>query len=311
MTDIRSGALSRCAGAPTVVHATASPVTASGNADEKAVACPPQALAKTPIRPWRTSRRLMRRPAGCHNAPPSLVLSFEKRAFHEHPVFLQIQPGRAGHRRCCWPRHLHAQTQPAAMGASEWKTALTLYAYLPTIGGSTSFPTLPGNPSPSISVDGSTIIDHLKMTFMGSLDIHNGKWGAFTDILYVDIGGNKSKTRDFSIDGAPGTLSGDLSLDVKGTLWTLAGEYRMATSDPAFTVDVLAGARMFNMKNTLGWNFTGTAGSHPLAGRSGSTAVSDTLWDAIVGVKGNYTLRRRAAMVSSPSTSTSVPASRT
>ncbi|MBK6359576.1 MAG: hypothetical protein IPF39_06435 [Comamonadaceae bacterium] len=187
------------------------------------------------------------------------------------------------------PAVSHAQTQPAAMGASEWKTALTLYAYLPTIGGSTSFPTLPGNPSPSISVDGSTIIDHLKMTFMGSLDIHNGKWGAFTDILYVDIGGNKSKTRDFSIDGAPGTLSGDLSLDVKGTLWTLAGEYRMATSDPAFTVDVLAGARMFNMKNTLGWNFTGTAGSHPLAGRSGSTAVSDTLWDAIVGVKGNYT----------------------
>ena len=187
------------------------------------------------------------------------------------------------------PAVSHAQTQPAAMGASEWKTALTLYAYLPTIGGSTSFPTLPGNPSPSISVDGSTIIDHLKMTFMGSLDIHNGKWGAFTDILYVDIGGNKSKTRDFSIDGAPGTLSGDLSLDVKGTLWTLAGEYRMATSDPAFTVDVLAGARMFNMKNTLGWNFSSSVGSHPLAGRSGSTAVSDTLWDAIVGVKGNYT----------------------
>ena len=45
------------------------------------------------------------------------------------------------------PAVSHAQTQPAAMGASEWKTALTLYAYLPTIGGSTSFPTLPGNPT--------------------------------------------------------------------------------------------------------------------------------------------------------------------
>ncbi|MBK9198277.1 hypothetical protein [Candidatus Skiveiella danica] len=46
------------------------------------------------------------------------------------------------------PAVSHAQTQPAAMGASEWKTALTLYAYLPTISGSTSFPTSPGNPSP-------------------------------------------------------------------------------------------------------------------------------------------------------------------
>jgi len=104
------------------------------------------------------------------------------------------------------------------MGASAWKTSLSIYAYLPTIGGSTTFPTLPGNPSPGVNIDANTIIDHLKMTFMGALDIHNGKWGAFTDILYMDIGGNKPKSRDFTIDGVPGALTGDMSLDIKGTI---------------------------------------------------------------------------------------------
>ena len=35
---------------------------------------------------------------------------------------------------------------------------------------------MPGNPSPGVNIDANTIIDHLKMTFMGALDIHNGKW---------------------------------------------------------------------------------------------------------------------------------------
>ena len=104
------------------------------------------------------------------------------------------------------PAITHAQTQPTAMGGSEWKTALSIYAYLPTISGATTFPTVPGNPSPGVNVDASTIIDHLKMTFMGSLDIHNGKWGVFNDILYLNVGGNKSNVRDFSVDGVPANV---------------------------------------------------------------------------------------------------------
>ncbi len=136
------------------------------------------------------------------------------------------------------PAVANAQSQTSSTGGSPWQTTLSLYAYLPTIGGQTTFPTLPGSPSPGVSVDAATIIDHLKMTFMGSLDIHNGKWGVYNDVLYLNVGGDKSRTRDFSVDGAPANLSADLSLDLKGTVWTVAGEYRLATSDPAFTVDV-------------------------------------------------------------------------
>jgi|JI10StandDraft_1071094.scaffolds.fasta_scaffold71104_2 hypothetical protein len=187
------------------------------------------------------------------------------------------------------PAISHAQAQPSAMAGEKWQTSLSIYAYLPSIGGTTNFPTLPGNPSPSINVDSSTIIENLKMAFMGTLELHNGRWGAFTDVAYVDIGGNKSGARDFAVDGVSTNLTGDLSLDIKLTAWSLAGLYRIRTSDPAFTVDLLGGARMLTMQNTLGWSFTGAVGSHPLAGRSGSTVVKDTLWDAIVGVKGTYT----------------------
>ena len=188
------------------------------------------------------------------------------------------------------PTVASAQTLPSNMPEAKWQYSATLYGYFPTIGGSTTFPGLPGNPSPSLSVDASTIIDNLKMVFMGSLDIHNGQWGLWNDVMYLNIGNSKSATRDFSlINGIiPASATADLSLDMKSTLWTVAGEYRLYNIDPAWTNDLLFGARMLSMTNTLGYSFSGTIGQHALAGRSGTVEVSDTFWDAIIGVKGKY-----------------------
>ena len=188
------------------------------------------------------------------------------------------------------PAVVSAQTLPSNMPDAKWQFSASIYAYLPTISGSTTFPGLPGNPSPACSVDARTIIDNLKMVFMGSLDMHNGQWGLWNDVMYMNIGNSKSGTRDFSlINGIiPASATADLSLDIKGTVWTIAGEYRLYNVDPAWTNDLLFGARMFNMTNTLGYSFSGTVGQHPLAGRSGTVEVSDTLWDAIIGVKGRY-----------------------
>jgi hypothetical protein len=196
------------------------------------------------------------------------------------------------------PAISHAQAQPSAMGASEWQTSLSIYAYLPTIGGSTTFPDLARQPSPGINVDANTIIDHLKMTFMGTLDIHNGKWGAFTDILYVDIGGNKSKTRDFHDRRRAGRLTGDLSLDIKGTIWTTwRSSTVMATSDPAFTVDAAGRRAHVQHEEHPGLEFHRFGGIAPPGGSQRLDRRRRDLWDAIVGVKGNLHLRRRAPMV--------------
>ena len=51
-----------------------------------------------------------------------------------------------------------------------------------TISGNSTFPADAGS---GLDVSADKIVDSLKMTFMGSLDAHNGRWGAFTDLLYV------------------------------------------------------------------------------------------------------------------------------
>jgi hypothetical protein len=140
----------------------------------------------------------------------------------------------------------------------------------------------------SVSVDASQILDALKMTFMGSFDAHNGRWGVFTDVIYLDLGGEKSNTRDFSIgNGLPADATANVSLDLKATVWTTAGLYRIV-SNPAWTVDALAGARMLNVNPTLGWTITGNVDGIPQSERTGTRQSDETVWDGIIGARGRF-----------------------
>lgn len=182
---------------------------------------------------------------------------------------------------------LSAAAQAVRTEPGPWRYAATLYAFLPKVDGSLGVPM--GASSPKFSIDASSIIDNLEFTIMGSFDAHNGRWGVFTDLLYLDVSGSESKTRNVTIGDValPATATADVSLGLKGVVWTLAGEYRVV-SGPAWTLDVLAGARMFDVKPTLGWSIQGDLGSVSVPGRSGSNAQAATNWDAIVGIKGGY-----------------------
>ena len=87
------------------------------------------------------------------------------------------------------------------------------------------------------------------MTFQGSLEVHKGHWGAFTDIVYLDVGDSQSQTHGITIGGVtlPGTVESAVDFDLKSTIWTLAGSYRSIAS-PSATVDWLAGARLANIE---------------------------------------------------------------
>jgi hypothetical protein len=183
----------------------------------------------------------------------------------------------------------NAQSAPPGGLAEKWMFTATLYGWVPTIDGKVNFPDDRG--STGIHASMSDVLNHLRMTFQGTLDAHNGRWGMFTDVVYVDVGGVKSHERDFSIGniGIPATATVHLDLTIKALVWTVAGEYRVA-SDPAWTVDLLGGARMLQMKPRLGYSITGEIGPIVLpGGRSGSKQVDETVWDGIVGVKGRYT----------------------
>jgi len=177
---------------------------------------------------------------------------------------------------------LHAHADPAA---GDWQWDATVYMYLPSIGGETSFPPSGGGPSVDVSAD--AILDSLNFAFMGALGARKGPWGVATDVIYLDLGATKKGTRDFSIGeaGLPATVDGDLTLDLTGWLWTLTGSYALVQQDRV-TMDMRAGVRMLDLEETLRWQLNGDISSLPVAERAGSAGAEATQWDAIVGVKG-------------------------
>jgi hypothetical protein len=168
----------------------------------------------------------------------------------------------------------------AQTSTDDWKYAAIIYGYLPYIGGSASFPAL----GDSVS---SKVISNLKFGFMGTLLAQRKQWGVFTDLVYADISGSKSATRDLNIRGVtiPEGVTADANLSIKLTLWTLAGSYRFVDTPQQF-FDGFAGARLMDLKEDLGYQFS--ADVPPLAGpsRQGSLSTSASNWDAILGVKG-------------------------
>jgi len=174
-----------------------------------------------------------------------------------------------------------AQAQSAG---DDWRFWFILYGWFPSIGGTTSFPT--SGTGPSLNVDASTIPDHLQFAFMGAFEARKGRWGVFADYDYMNLSASKSASRDFSFRDLPiGALTADLNYDLKGNVLTLTGVYGMSQS-PEVVADLMLGTRMLNLKQNLGWTFNGNLGPIPLLNRTGSTELSFTNWDAIVGVKG-------------------------
>ena len=171
--------------------------------------------------------------------------------------------------------------------SDEWRFRAVIYMWAPRITTTATFPG--GNTAESV-MKFHTILDHLKMTGMGTLEAQKGRWGVFTDVVYMNLGGAKATTRDGTIDGVPlpvGVTS-NTGLDLKSWIWTTAATYRVQ-STPESDFDVLAGARMLTLEPRLTWNFNVDVGPFVGPSRAGSRTVKETNWDGIIGVKGRAT----------------------
>ena len=185
---------------------------------------------------------------------------------------------------CVLAALLPARSQ-ADSSSNEWQWGATLYAWLPSMGGDTSFP--PHGDGPPIDITADKILDALNFTFMGAFEGRKGPWSVATDVVYLDMGAHKTGTRDLSIPhfDLPASVDANVRLDITGWLWTLEGSYSFVQQE-GFSMDVLAGARMLDLQEDLKWSFNGDIESLPLPGRSGSSHAKTTHWDAIVGLKG-------------------------
>ena len=213
---------------------------------------------------------------------------------HRRPLMNHLRPPRCSRAMLAaivalMPAWAAAQASPSASEPGAWQFGASLYGYLPSLSGKSS--TTADSGGTPIEIDADKLVDNLKFTIMGAFEAHNGRWGLFTDILYLDLGGDKHHSRDFTIGGRPlpvGTTA-DLDWNFKGAIWTLGGEYRVL-SQPGTTIDMLAGARWFDVKTEARWNITGDLGILLPEGRTGSSKNTVKVVDGIVGVKGRVGL---------------------
>jgi hypothetical protein len=153
-----------------------------------------------------------------------------------------------------WPTAVSAQSMQLE-AAETWRYSATIYLYLPSLGGKSSVPADSGGTP--INVDADRILDNLRGTFMGARP-RNGRWGAFTDFIYLDFS-HEGGSRDFTI-GDIGLPVGRPNLDwsLKGVAWTVAGQYRVICSRlhrrRAF------GTRLLDIRTTLKWDIAGSIG---------------------------------------------------
>jgi hypothetical protein len=179
-----------------------------------------------------------------------------------------------------------AQAQ-ATPKADVWQTNLTLYGWFPGFSGQTSYPADTGGSG--LNVNAETIIENLKMVFMGTLDVHNGRWGVLNDIVYMDVGNDKANTRDFaSVAPACRRASGPPTSASTSRPGSGRSPASGSMASPSYTMDVLAGARMLDLEETLTYSLYGDIAGTGFSGRTGSRDASQTNWDAIIGVKGRW-----------------------
>jgi len=180
-----------------------------------------------------------------------------------------------------------ALAQQPASETDSWQFGVSIYGWFPDVAGETAF-TQPGG-SNEFKIDIDDILDNLKFTLMGTFDMRKGRWGIFTDVIYMDVGGSQTGTREATIGGIqlPVNASANVDLDLKSWIWTLTGYYR-ALDQPGMTLDILAGARYLDVEQKVNWNVTGNFGSIPIPDRTGAAEAGLTNWDAIIGLKGRF-----------------------
>jgi hypothetical protein len=185
---------------------------------------------------------------------------------------------------------------------SGWKFSVMPYLWLPSVDGQLNYgPPPQGGGSPSVSIDAEKLLDALEMAAMITGSARKERWVIATDFMYLNMGTDKSKVRSVDLNPGPGrvnvattSINGDANVDLKGTIWTLAGGYSVVQT-PKMNIDVIAGFRYLGLEATTNWTLsaavTGThSGQTATFSRSGSVTQRDDIWAALIGTQGRFVL---------------------
>lgn len=166
----------------------------------------------------------------------------------------------------------------------------TVYGFVPSLSGETAFPTPLGS---TIDVSGETLMESAELVLMGAFEFQKGRWGAFADVMYLDLANSKTGTRDIAIAGLPLPLpiTANADIGIEATIVTAAANFR-AVSGRRATIDLFGGTRRISATGTLDYTFSSPVGPFAGAGLQGSSEATNGNWDGIGGVRGRIQLGR-------------------
>src|SRR5262245_49819929 len=78
--------------------------------------------------------------------------------------------------------------------ADDWRFRASLYGYFPDLSSNVDFPG-----ADEINVDAQDLIDHTDNIFMGSFEAQRGRFGAFVDVIYLNLGNSITDSTEISV----------------------------------------------------------------------------------------------------------------
>jgi len=171
---------------------------------------------------------------------------------------------------------------PVAAGEStvgdDWQYAASLYLWGAGIKGETAA-------GSEVDVSFSDLINNLDMAFMGAFEARRSQWSLLADVIYLNVGADGDG--EVPVPVAPNSnVSVKVKADVKTKGWVLnlLGGYNLWQGEQG-SVDLNAGARYLDLQ----LDFCLGLGVGPYA-QSRDTSASGSVWDAVIGVRGQASL---------------------
>ncbi|MCV3206863.1 hypothetical protein OHD62_09430 [Mesorhizobium sp. YC-39] len=151
---------------------------------------------------------------------------------------------------------------------SGWTFTVAGYGWLAGLEGTVGA----GGRTAHVDASVGDILSNFDIAVMGLAEARYERFGIFTDFNYVRL--------STSSDTPFGILASSADVTSQSLMWTTAAEYRLVDA-PEVSLDVLAGFRLYSLKNEIDFNGPGL-----LAGVSLSD--QQTWADPIVGLKARY-----------------------
>ncbi len=159
--------------------------------------------------------------------------------------------------------------------SEKWEFDAAIYLWGASIGGKTGT-------GGDIDISFDDLLSNLEMAFMGAVGVRKGKWSLMLDAIYMDVKGTGSVT--IPVDELLLDING--SLELTAWVFTPSVGYNLFKTERIY-LDVLAGARYLYLKTDAKFNF-----SAPLPPIQKRDTVSDSIWDGIVGIRGQVNLNK-------------------